>query len=186
MSSSRGLCSSSLCRSTQKNFRSKKLHDSPHPSPHTSSPPSTKDLLHQGFSGYLLKVRITYQKEYGCSRMGISPPIHHWIFSLLLSSVPFRWLCSLPGLSLSGGEQRINVWYWFISLIPFNFGFDWICFLGLFWQRLFDTHHLDLALLASSWLLAVAVVATTAAAVRKSLGGGGCVSIVGVDVLFNF
>ncbi|PRQ17514.1 hypothetical protein RchiOBHm_Chr7g0195811 [Rosa chinensis] len=186
MSSYRGLCSSFLCRSTQKIFRSKKLHDSLHPSPYTSSPPSTKDILHEGFRGYLLKVRVTYRMDYGCSRMGVSPPILRWICSLLLAFVPSWWLSSLPGLSLSDGEESVCVWYWFLSLIPFNFGFDWICFLGLFWQRLFGTHHFDSALLASSWLLAAAAAAAAAATVVRKSFGGGCCASVGVDVYFNF
>ncbi|PRQ39701.1 hypothetical protein RchiOBHm_Chr4g0428101 [Rosa chinensis] len=165
MSSTGGLCSFLLCRSTQKIFRSKNLHDSPHPSPHTNSPASTNDLLHEGFRGYCSKVIITYRLDYGCSRMGVPPPIIRWFSS--------RWLSPPPGLSLSGGDARVSVWFWFLSLIPLYVGFDWICFLGLFWQRLFGTHHFDSALLASSWLL----VATAAAAVRKRLGGGSCVCV---------
>ncbi|PRQ21364.1 hypothetical protein RchiOBHm_Chr7g0238401 [Rosa chinensis] len=76
VSRSKGLCSSSYyvisysCQLDQKIFKSNNSsHNSSHPISHTNSHPSTTDFL--GVShGYLYKVKITYQAEYGCSRMG--------------------------------------------------------------------------------------------------------------------
>ncbi|PRQ37922.1 hypothetical protein RchiOBHm_Chr4g0408041 [Rosa chinensis] len=73
----RGLGSFFLCQTSQKIFKSTNLHDSPHPFPHINSPPTTKDLFLENSYGYVLKVRNTYLEVYGCSRMGVSPPIHH-------------------------------------------------------------------------------------------------------------
>ncbi|PRQ58342.1 hypothetical protein RchiOBHm_Chr1g0358251 [Rosa chinensis] len=53
-------------------------NNSSHPISHTNSPPSTTDF-HGDSHGYLYKVKITYQEEYGCSLVDVGSLPDRWV-----------------------------------------------------------------------------------------------------------
>ena len=132
MSRSRGLRSSLLvsflllsCFVSLNFFRSKtNPHEFSHPTPHFSFPLSTT-VLHEVPHGCLFKVRTTYHVVYGCSRMGVSPPIH-----LVYVNFTFIHLCLLlipPGSHGFGGVEMVCVWCWLFYLINTWVAFFCIC-----------------------------------------------------------
>ncbi|PRQ26293.1 hypothetical protein RchiOBHm_Chr6g0293021 [Rosa chinensis] len=173
MSKSRGICSSFnfvpliSCQLSLKFFRSEiSPHTSFHPISHTNSLSPTTDF-HGGSHGCLVKVKITCLVVYGCSRVGVSPPIHHCIFSFLLAFVPFWWLHFLPGSLGSGRDEKISLRCWFSLRIKVHFGYDWSCFQGFYWHRCHGFYSLNLAILATSWSIIVRLLV-----MQYCLGGG--------------
>ncbi|PRQ49222.1 hypothetical protein RchiOBHm_Chr2g0119521 [Rosa chinensis] len=106
LSRSGGPCSSSfifflsLCQSIPHLFRS--MFTQPQNNSSIFTP-----KLQESYGGCDDKVQGTYQGEYGCSRMGSSPPILHGYGSRLWFSVLLRQPQRFLGMGLYGGEYGV-------------------------------------------------------------------------------
>ncbi|PRQ32810.1 hypothetical protein RchiOBHm_Chr5g0050571 [Rosa chinensis] len=58
-----------------------------------------------------------------------------------------------PGSLGSGGDEKVSLRYWVLLRIIMYFGYDWICFLGLYWHQFLGLYPLNP--LATSWSLIV-------------------------------